>query len=868
MMIGSRRGTPYNENCVFSSKSIPINSITGFPMRGVSFIFLILILSSSLRADPQPAVLPQNLQTFFKNNCVRCHGPQEQNAKIRIDQIPTTISDEAIAQQWQDILDVLNLGQMPPEDEKQPSKRELQDTLESLTATLRDARERLTDTGGAIVIRRLNKREYKNTIRDLFGIDLDVEMLPQDGSLDGFDTPGQAHSLSSLHIERYLSVGRKALEETYFPITGKKVRGGAPDKRRDPETKINDEMKKNLPKMKAKLAQARRDVAAGKKYRALGGKTKEVEIPIAEEYLKRPEIKTGVLLPFRGAPGEISFPLAPWGNAPKGRYRIKIRFGLVGDQKHDNVFLQVVRGERGSASSDEVHYFHVNGTMDNPQEISFEFAADGALSNHFSIRRRSLEDYKKPPFEKSMGYHWAYYRTAWEYLDQGPQVWVDWVQAEGPLPNKAPLAPARLFGDKPFKDLTREEIREKIGTVALLAFRHRQPQAEYLNKLMAIYDAAIEYGTSKHEAFFDALNPILASPEFLFLYEPREGDNRRPLDGLELASRLSYFFWSAPPDEELYRLAKKDQLRNPDVLAGQVERMLQSEKSAAFVEAFLTQWLELDRLEHVHPAQGAQPTYDDAVRRSSRQEVFETFHHLLRQNEPATAMVDADFVVVNQIMADFYGIPNIRGDVFRKVPLPAGSVRGGLLGQSAILALTGTGERTSPVERGAYVLRKILNRPPPPAPANVPMLDEEAIGAQSIRQTLSQHMNSAQCSSCHRRIDPLGYAMEHFDPVGLWRTKVASSDSSTMFPIETSGVMPDGDRQFANLAEMKHYLVEDREAFVTGLTRALMIYGYGRSVGFTDQELIQKIVAENKSKGYGLRDLLTALVLSEPFITK
>lgn len=840
----------------------------GFRMRFVLFVLFTTLLSTSLSAAPQSAVLPQSLRTFFKDNCVRCHGPDEQNAKIRIDRIATTIADEAIAQQWQDILDVLNLGQMPPEDEPQPSKQELQDTLETLTATLRDARERLTDTGGAIVIRRLNKREYRNTIRDLFGIDLDVEMLPEDGSLDGFDTPGQAHSLSSLHIERYLSVGRKALEEAYFPITGKKVRGGNPATRRDLEDKINGDMRKALPKMRAKLEQARKDVAAGKKYRALGGKTKEVEIPIAEEYLTRPEIETGVLLPFRGAPGQIPFPLAPWGKAPNGRYRMKIRFGLVGDEKHDDVFLQVVRGERGSSSPDEVRYFHVSGTMDNPQEVSFDFSANGALSNYFSIRRRSLEDYKKSPFEKSLGYHWAYYRVAWDYLDEGPQVWVDWVQVDGPLPNEAPLALAQLFGDKPFGDLTRDDIREKVRTVALHAFRQREPETSYIDKLMAIYDAAIEHGVAKHDAFFDAVNPILASPEFLFLHEPREGEERRPLDGFELASRLSYFLWSAPPDEELFQLAKSKQLMKPEVLAKQIERMVQSEKSDAFVDAFLTQWLELDRLGHVNPAQGAQPTYDDAVRRSSRQEVLETFHYLLRHDEPATAMVDADFVVVNQIMADFYGMPGVRGDTFRKVDLPDDSVRGGLLGQSAILALTGTGDRTSPVERGAYVLRKILNRPPPPAPANVPMLDEESIGERSIRETLSQHMNSAQCSSCHRRIDPLGFAMENFDPVGLWRTDVASSSGEARFSIETAGLMPDGERRFSNLREMKAHLVDDQADFIAGLTRALMTYGYGRSVGFTDRSLIEELVTKSRSQGNGLRSLLTSIVLSDPFMTK
>ncbi len=837
----------------------------------ITLLKSLILLSLSpvfLTAASEPAIVPSELRGFFQEHCVRCHGPDRQKANLRIDTISSTIADEAIAQQWQDLLDVLNLSEMPPpEEDKQPSKHELQDALETLTATLQDARDRLTDTGGAIVIRRLNNREYQNTIREIFGIDLDVEMLPQDGSLDGFDTLGQAHSLSSLHIERYLSVGRRALEEVYFPITGKSHRHGRIG-RVEPEKKINEGMRKGLPKMKSKLAQLRKDVANGKKWREIGVLTKEEEIPIAEEYLTRPEIETGVLLPFRGAPGQISFPLAPWGSAPNGRYRMTIRFGLAEDKHHDDVFLAVVRGQPGSTSPDEVRYFHVTGTMDEPQEATFEFAADGVMSNHFYIRRRSYEDYKKEPFENTEGYHWSYDRVAYEYLDDGPQIWVDWVEAEGPLPNDAPLAPSQLFADKNFGEVSREEILEFVRTIAFHAFRHQAPQPGYLDRLMAIYDEALAFGLPKHQAFFDAVNPILASPGFLFLFEPRQGDEPRPLTGLELASRLSYFLWSAPPDDHLYELAATGELLQPSVLAAEVNRMIQSEKSAAFVDAFLGQWLELDRLSHVEPAKGAQPAYDDAVRRASREEVLASFHHLLRHDKPATALVDADFVVVNQIMANFYGIPAAPGDAFQPVSLPKDSLRGGLLGQSAILALTGTGERTSPVERGTYVLRKILNRPPPPAPANVPMLDESAVGVRSIRETLSLHMDSPQCSSCHRRIDPLGYAMENFDPVGLWRTEVASSDGSTTFPVETAGLMPDGKRHFSGFEELKAYLVDDRDAFVTGLTEALMTYGYGRSVGFSDQALVEEIVAECRAQGYGLRHLLTRIILSEPFLTK
>jgi hypothetical protein len=213
-------------------------------------------------------------------------------------------------------------------------------------------------------------------------------------------------------------------------------------------------------------------------------------------------------------------------------------------------------------------------------------------------------------------------------------------------------------------------------------------------------------------------------------------------------------------------------------------------------------------------------------------------------------------------------LPGVTGDAFRKVTLPAGSVRGGLLGQSAILTLTGTGERTSPVERGVFVLRKLLDRAPPPAPANVPMLDEKQIGTRSIRDTLDQHMIKAQCQSCHRRIDPLGFALERFDPVGLVRDQVRSEDGAQVFAIVTAGVMPDGKRSFTDYVHLRQRLMEDRDHLVRVLTRNLMTYALGRTVGFTDQDTVEQLVAATIKDGYGLGALVRHIVQSKAFLTK
>ena len=374
--------------------------------------------------------------------------------------------------------------------------------------------------------------------------------------------------------------------------------------------------------------------------------------------------------------------------------------------------------------------------------------------------------------------------------------------------------------------------------------------------------------SNANDAAAESLKVLLASPRFLFLYEPSLGGEKRQLTNRELAVRLSYFLWSGPPDEELYRAAQSGELSTPRGLVEQVDRMLASEKSEEFFVNFVTQFFELDRLDGVHPEATDSPKYDRALQAATKREVIEFFRFLLQEDLPVGDMIDPNYVVVNSLLADFYGIAGVHGDEFQMVRLADDSPRGGLLGQSAILSLTGTGDRTSPVERGAYILRKMLNRPPPPAPANVPMLDPSDLGNRSVRETLRIHMTKPQCSSCHHRIDPLGFGIENFGPVGLWRDSVLSADGTTRFPIDPTGVMPDGKRTFTSPEEMKDLMMEDRDAFLTGLTEAIMTYGIGRKVGYADQSDVQRVVAATAAKGYGLRTLVHQIVQSDSFQTK
>ncbi len=825
----------------------------------------LVVLAASVHtahADDAARISP-NVTAFLATHCARCHGPEEQNAEVRFDTMPKSIADGTAALQWQDVLDVLNLGEMPPEGEPRPPREETSNAIEALTGNLLEARERLADTGGKVVVRRLNRREYARTIDALFGVPVDVSMLPEDAIVDGFDTNGGAQGFSSLHLERYLMLGRRVLDAAY-PTSGKRPKPVR--QRHEPEGEAR-KIREEIPRLEKKVEGFDKSIAAGRKDHVLRRDISRTEIALSNDYLSRPETATGTLVPFHGL--NPSTWTTSGREPPTGTYAVRVRLGIVADNPPDDVFLQVVRGEYRSKVPDDITYHHLTGTYDEPQTIAFTYEVDNLRSNRLTFSRRDVRRETLEKYADARDYFFKYRLVEELEEDTRPDLWIDWVEIEGPLPeNPAPLSESQLFGDRKVAELDDTEIRTLVERFAYEAFRHETPDPAYVDRLIAIHDASLERGDEPLDALKDALTVVLATPRFLFLGEPKADDEPRgPLSEREIAVRLAYFLWSAPPDEDLYRAAESGSLRSDEGLAEQVERMLDSPRSRAFVENFATQWLELDRLQAIDPSAAASPHYDEAVHRQSRREVVAFLETMMRDNRPITSLVESDFLVVDALMAEFYGVDRVVGDEFRVVPRPAGDPRGGLLGQSAILTLTGTGDRTSPVERGAFVLRKLLNRPPPPAPANVPMLDEETVGTRSIRETLARHQTNPQCASCHRRIDPLGFALENFDPVGRWREEVRSVDGSLTFPVNARGTMPDG-RSFAGPLELKQRLLEDRRAFTEGLAEAMMTYGLGRSIGFSDQETVAAIVAETEERDHRLRALIHAIVRSEAFRTR
>ena len=416
--------------------------------------------------------------------------------------------------------------------------------------------------------------------------------------------------------------------------------------------------------------------------------------------------------------------------------------------------------------------------------------------------------------------------------------------------------------------------REIIEQFATRAFRIKAPSEAYLEKLFALFKARKDNGEKFQDALLEPLSVVLASTGFLYLVEPVEGESSQELTDLELAVRLAYFLWSSPPDEKLYEVARAGELRKPGKLAWQVNRLLNDPRADEFIASFAHQWLHMERLDFFQFNPAKYEKFDESTKEAARQEVYQTIRSILDENRPVRDLLKADHVVVNDLLADYYGLKDVSGSDFRKVALPADSPRGGLLGMAAVMAMGSDGERSSPVERGAWVLRTLLDNPPPPAPPNVPQLSRLEGKLLSPRELQTAHMEEAQCAQCHRKIDPIGFALENFDAAGNWRETITLEKivnrkvrGKKEVPIDPAGSLPNG-MTFADFYELRDAIADRAPAFEQGFTEALIEYALGRPYGFSDEQLRERILKRARQKDGDMREFIIALIQSNAFQTK
>jgi len=591
-----------------------------------------------------------------------------------------------------------------------------------------------------------------------------------------------------------------------------------------------------------------------------------------EYYLSRSHLDQGAYLgtptmhPAVMALGFMQLPVP--GEWTSGNYIFRVRLAAAKDARPEQKFLEMGMHPRNGMVRAT---FEITGTMDKPQIVEMPFTLTKAVTDSgdrtLFIREKGAWDNNEEGGRKR--------QEAVKRNGIGPEavLWIDYMEIER-VSEPADAAPGLAVLGIPIDDAsTVTEVKPALQSFCVAAFRGIEPPANFADKLTDIYETQRKAGVKHSAALKETLSVVLASPMFLYLAEPSHEAKRNSLTHTELANRLSYLIWSAPPDAELL----KADLNKPEVLAAQTARMLDDDRSQELVHGFVHQWLGLDRIDFFQVNRAMHPRFDDSTKLNAKKEVFATFAHLLRHNGPLSDLLKADYAIINHLLADFYGIEGVKGDAFQKVSLPANSPRGGLLGMAAIHFMGGNGERTSPVERGAWVLRKLMNEAPPPAPANVPQIARLAGKVLTTRERLQMHQEDAQCASCHRKIDPVGFGLENFDAVGLWRTedsyqvkdeqgKPVKGESKT-WQIEAGATLHKGPA-FADFFALREIIASRSDVFAKGFSTALIEYGLGRSIGFRDEPLIEDMVTAAKKDKLGVRAFVKALVSSREFHTK
>jgi hypothetical protein len=848
--------------------------------------------------------MPEKHRVFFESYCVECHGEKKQKGKVRLDNISFSVDSLENAERWSKVLLSINSGEMPPEDAKQPEKDHKADFLEALSQTMVAARKALTDQGGKITMRRLNRREFQNSIQELLGIKLDVGTLPPDGGSDTFDTVGASLFMSPDQFEIYRQLGKKALDLSFkaasaqipvqkarfeaeaetLPAVERQVAEFVSIRKRYTRWTRQVDAAARLPE-NAKVAAELREKHKNEKFYLHWDELKgapspkdfgvpdaidanmmngrwESYVPQAADYLTLPKAKSGTYLGVADLHHRwVHLPVPR--NWPAGEYKVRACVAAPKDGPEERRFVDFLTDY---PSTQVLSTHQVTGTMEKPQILEFTCTVDAESGRRFKFSEKAISgngDGKGPARD--------IFREGFLETRIGPEyaIWIDWVEVEGPF---QPAQTAKVLGDVRGQ-IERFEKKETdsrgfLNTFATKALRGREIAPEFLDKLVAIYNAQTDEGAKPLDALKEPLSLLLASPSFLYLAEPAAEGGPRQLTELELATRLAFFLWSSPPDEELIALAKRGELRKPGVLSRQIERLLGDERSERFTKSFVAQWLGLARLDFFQFNAKLYRDFDLPTKAASKEEIFETFQALLKNRASLSQLLKSDSVFINGLLAQYYKIPGVVGDEFREVKIPEGSPRGGLLGMAAILAMGSNGEQTSPVERGAWVLRKLLHDPPPPAPANVPQLNRLAGKPLTTRERIALHQEEPQCAQCHRKIDPIGFGLENFDAAGRWRTEDLRPDvPPTNRLINPAGVFHKG-AAFRDYFELRDLIAAKPERFARGFTEALVEFALGRPFGFSDEDLANEILERASKKDFQIAEFIHALVDTKTFHTK
>jgi len=761
------------------------------------------------------AKAPAGLESFLEKHCFDCHDASDSKGELNLADLPFDLNNHATFERWQRVFERVRDGEMPPAKKTRPEKTAAGKFLSSLKKTLLEADTADIAANGRVRSRRLTRTEYEHTIHDLLGIDIPLkDLLPEDPASHGFETVSAGQQLSHHQLARYLDVADLALDEAF-----------------DRAFKGDESYQRSCtPK---ELEQRRRGNYRGPDFKH----DESISWPIG--------------LQFFGKMYITEVPASGW-------YRITLRSVRSINDKHGQVWGTLRSGEC-SSSAPMLYMIGLVEATPQPRDLTFEAwiqkghmlelkpndgelrrAPTGAQGGNVSFEGRDLE---------KEGYAGIAHRG------------ID-IERIYPLADRAKVQ-RNLFGEQDMKTAKRAALDPLLARFAQRAFRRPVSESQ-LAPYRDIGRQALADGASLSQALRAGYRAILCSPRFLTFIEAPGA-----LDDHAIASRLSYALWVSMPDSQLTKLATSGKLKDSAVLTQQVERMLVDRKSERFIRSFTDQWLKLAQIDFTSPDQRQFKTFDPVLQESMVQETRTYFAEMIQRNLNATHLVDSDFAFLNERLARHYETsgPVQAGGGLQKIALADAKdkTRGGLLTQGAILKVTADGTATSPVVRGMFVNERILGEHIPPPPPGIPAIEPDIRGATSIRDQLTKHRSDSSCASCHLTIDPPGFALENFDPIGGWRKRYGEGKKGV--PVDPSGETPEG-AKFADLLAWKAIYTQRGDQLATAFARQFLTYATGAPIRFADERALGEIVNHTKSSNHGLRSILTTAVTSPIFLHK
>jgi hypothetical protein len=827
---------------------------------------------------------------FVEKHCLECHDADMKKGNLDLSALTLNLNEGTNFSAWVGIHDRVASGEMPPAKKARPAPAELKGFTNYLSKALLEKDQARVASEGRATKRRMNRFEYEATLRDLFSLPyLEVRnFLPEDRESHLFNKIGDALDVSHVQMARYLTAGEFALRQALAPQVER------------PEIKTN-----RLYTMEewSFFGSITLEGPLVRRSFPLEGLTlltnimaqKPPQMPKTQDPERRGQEALAVVVSTY-EPTEIRFGTF---RAPiSGRYKL-IFSGYAIQMAAD--YKSVSRARRSEPvtiyAETPPNNLRKLGTFDfgaEPTVASIDaylLAGETIRPDAARLHRSRPPDHKNPDAgpDGMPGVAFQWMETQGPFFDEWPQPGHNLLFGALPLEQsettkeepkrRRPRAPLKTYKVSVASENPEKDAERLMRQFMARAYRGPVDEAD-VQRFLGVVKSALAKGHSFTEAMMAGYTGVLSSPGFLYF---RDEPGR--LESLALAERLSYFLWNSAPDAELRAVAAKGDLRKPKILRAQTERLLNDPRSRQFVNAFLDYWLDLRAVSGVAPDEMLYPDYqlDDYLAESMVEETQLFFSELLQRNLGVTNLVSADFAILNERMAKHYGIGGVEGAQFRKVSLPKESVRGGLLTEASVLKVTSNGTSTSPVKRGAWIMTRLIGRPPPPPPEAVPAVEPDIRGATTIREQLAKHRNEETCNACHRHIDPAGFALESFDVMGGWRDRYRSIGGPekvkgighngnnfhySLGPnVDATGELPDG-RKFADVRQLKQCLADEPEQLARNMVQQLTVYATGAPMRFADRPIVAKMLADTRARGYGLRDLIHEVVQSELFLNK